>query len=872
MKKKFVILDGSSLLYRAFYAVPLLTAPTGEYTNAVYGFANMLTKLLQEIKPDKLVIAFDKGKKTFRNEMYAEYKGTRKPTPAELLSQIPLLHTMAEAWGISLVELAGYEADDIIGTLSTKAAARGYDAYVVTGDRDALQLVRPNLRVLLTKKGITELADYDEAKFQEEYGFPPLKLIDLKGLMGDASDNIPGIPGVGQKTAAKLLLAYGSVEEVLAHADEVSGKKLQEKIKTNSEQAVLSKKLATIDCQAPVDFAEEEYSLTPDIKKLQAFCQRYGLKTVLKNIEKIYQNVAASDSQGSLFAEPPEAVIPAYTVVETAMQAAAFLQEAKNSDRLAFTCIYHGNTDRKKILGIAFAYGEKNVYVPSVSPAYRVAKSIFAEEIAKVTFDVKQFYHVEENLAGSIFDVEMAAYLLHSGAGCALSEITAQYLDGQNIAKGKNPIEQCVADNAVLLPLAEVLSQKIRQENLESLYEEIELPLIKVLASMEKTGVYLDKEKLQEEKAVVAAKLADLEKLIYEQAGCEFNLNSPKQLSEVLFEKLQLPAGKKTKSGYSTNAEVLEKLRGEHPVINNILSYRMWNKLKSTYLDSMETLISPYTARIHTSFNQMVTTTGRLSSSDPNLQNIPVRTEEGKKIRMLFVPGDGYSCLIAADYSQIELRLLAHMSEDEHLIAAFKSGEDIHARTAAEVFGVELGDVTPEMRRHAKAVNFGIVYGISDYGLAKDINVSRKQAAEYIAKYFERYAGVKAYLDKLIADARKNGFVTTMFNRRRDLPAISSSNFNQRSLAERMAMNTPIQGTAADVIKLAMIAVDKKLREKNLQSRMLLQVHDELVIEAAAGEEETVKEILRSEMENVVKLSVPLTVDISEGKNWAEAK
>lgn len=869
MKKRFVILDGSSLMYRAFYALPLLTAPTGEYTNAIYGFSNMLTKLMQDLQPDLLVIAFDKGKKTFRNELFAEYKGTRKPTPAELSSQIPLLHDFAAAWGIAFVELAGFEADDVIGTLAVRAAENGYDSLVVTGDRDALQLVRPGLRVMLTKRGISDLAVYDEAAFQQEYGFEPLRLIDLKGLMGDTSDNIPGVPGVGQKTATKLLLEFGDVEGVLAHIDEVSGKKLKERLNENKEQALLSKELATINCAVPLEFKAEEYVVRPDRDKLLAFCQRYEMKSVLKNLDRLLARDTAMEAVPSAAGQ---AAVPEHKKASAENDLEAFAYEAKKAGAFSFAGIYQRAVPELTLSSLALCCGQQILFVPE--GLLDAARSLFQQdELQKGVGDLKAFYH-SGGRGKSFFDSGLAAYLLDpSVSSYTVSELVSRYLPEQAVPETFADDEaRAVWEAWSIEQLRPLLRKQLEEQKLYSLYEEIELPLVEVLAAMEQTGVYVNREHLQAKAAEVGVQIQELQKDIYDLAKGEFNINSPKQLGEILFERLDLPPVKKTKTGYSTNAEVLETLRFQHPIIERILSYRLWTKLKSTYLDSIDELISPVTQRVHTSFNQTVTATGRLSSSDPNLQNIPVRTEEGRQIRTLFEPGEGYDYLLSADYSQIELRLLAHLSKDKNFVEAFTHGQDVHARTAAEVFGVPMEEVTPELRRRAKAVNFGIVYGISDYGLSRDLHISRKEAAGYIESYFEKCSGVKAFIDHVVEDAHKNGYVTTMFGRRRALPAIRSANYNQRTLAERMAMNTPIQGSAADIIKLAMIHANHALQQAGVKSRILLQVHDELVLEVPADEVEQVSAILREAMENVVQLSVPLSVDIHIGKNWAEAK
>ena len=844
MKKRFVILDGSSLFFRAFFALPPLTSPTGEYTNAIFGFANMFLKLWEELKPDELVIAFDKSRHTFRTELYPEYKGTRDKTPDELKSQIPLLEAFADALGVTFLEKDNYEADDIIGTLATQAAAAGYDASVVTGDRDALQLVRPGLRVLMTKKGISDLKEYDEAAFTEEYQMEPLKLIDLKGLMGDTADNIPGVPGVGPKTATKLLLEYGTLENVLDHAGEVKGKKLQERLTTFAEQARLSKTLATINCDVPDLDALGAYSVHPDAAKFTTFCQRYNLKAVLTRGKKLLAKLAVAEKGESL------------TLSADGGTKAAPAKTGKGTKKAA--------SDAPAMPDLSTI----DVVMPD----------------GHIVFDWKDCLHAGLRFDDGkhVDDLKLMAYLLHPEATeytipALLAEFFPEEVQPETallpppMGEGdREAVERVV--RAAYQRLLPPMRAQLDKLGLTKLYEDIELPLVPVLFEMEQTGVFVNRDHLAEKAEVIGDRIKGLEDDIYTLAGKTFKINSPKQLGVVLFEDLGLPPVKKTKTGYSTNAEVLETLRYQHPIIECILSYRLWTKLKSTYLDGIAALIHPETGRVHTSFNQTVTATGRLSSSDPNLQNIPVRTEQGKEIRALFEPGEGYDVMLSADYSQIELRLLAHMSQDENFIEAFREGQDIHARTAAEVFHVPIEDVTSEERRRAKAVNFGIVYGISDYGLSRDLHISRKEAAGYIDEYFTRYPGVKAFMDKVVEEAHQTGAVTTMYGRRRELPAIHSKNFNQRSLAERMAMNTPIQGTAADIIKIAMIRASRMLKAANVKSRILLQVHDELVLEVVNEEIPKVTEILKEAMEHAAELSVPLVIDVNVGKNWAEAK
>ena len=841
--EKFIIIDGSSIFYRAFYAMPNLTAPSGEPTGAITGFANVLVKLLREFSPNYAAVALDTSRKTFRTEIFADYKGGRAKTPDELFAQLAMLEEFAAVMGIKTLAAPNFEADDIIGTLAAQAS-EDFSVDIVTGDRDAFQLINKNTRVLFVKN--TNLEIYDEEKFVAEFGFNPALLVDYKGLSGDTSDNIPGVFGIGGKTATKLLQEFGTLENILANAEKISSKKSREAVQNNSEIAKLSKKLAQIVCNVPdINFVAQEFKISPNLSRVDEFCSRYSLKVVKKRIHEIY------DAEINLFGD---------FKVETAEN---FLEVPKISE-----------TDYDKIFA-AESLAIVGNFVKAGDEIFEVdADKIFAEYKGKIFVHglkkiLKNFPCQLSPVSYSLFDIEIAAYLLYpERENYSCTELLTLEFDLS--LKENSPAAEVTAFEK----LGKLYEEKLAAAELSKLYYEIELPLTEVLAKMEMRGVYVDTARLEKKSAEIENRIAEIEKNIYSLAGENFNINSPKQLAEILFEKLQLPpvtqTKKKTKSGVSTNAEVLENLRGIHPIIDEILNFRTLAKLKSTYLDGIKTLINPATCRVHTNFNQTVTATGRLSSSDPNLQNIPVRTEEGREIRALFEPGKGYDFLFSADYSQIELRLLAHMSGDENLINAFLSGEDIHARTAAEVFGVSIDNITPDLRRKAKAVNFGIVYGISDYGLSKDLRISRKEAAEYISLYFERYPKVKNFLDETIKQAHENGYVTTMFGRRRFLPMIKSANFHQRGLAERMAMNTPIQGSAADIIKIAMINAEKNLR--GLESRIILQVHDELVIEAKENELAQVEKIVRAAMENVATLKVPLVVDCHYGKNWSLAK
>lgn len=872
MEKRFIIIDGSSLMYRAFFALPLLTSSEGIYTNAIMGFANMLGKILTDYEPEFVAVAFDKSRKTFRTDMYGEYKGQRAKTPDELKSQIPLLQEFLEALGIAFIEKDNYEADDIIGTLAKKSAAEGYEALIVTGDKDALQLIAPQVKVMLTKRGIMDMQIFDEAAFKEKYaGLEPQKLIDIKALMGDSSDNIPGVPGIGEKTALKLLAQFGDLENLLANIENVSGKKLKEKLELNQDLARLSYKLATIYCDVDVDFVPDEYRLSPDVLKLQSFCDKYELKTVLSRMKKILADEFKMDLQDEITLDFESSELPPYQILNED-NVGEFKQSAQKEGEISLLVQTKGKAPSVAISMMAVCAGGE---IAILKDNFSLLDDILADEnIVKNVYDVKSYYHAGLDLQGRVNDALLMAYLLEPAKRSYAMNVIRQ-IAGVEESMDYERLEN--EDGAVydVMNLNEVcakLQEKLVAVQMDRLYRDIEFPLAKMLADMEETGIYINEAKLDEMNVQMNSELNLLEQEIYELAGEIFNINSPKQLGEILFVKLGLPALKKTKTGFSTNAEVLENLIYAHPIIAKILDYRLLNKLKTTYLDGLKALINPKTKRIHTSFNQTVTETGRLSSSEPNLQNIPVRTAEGKKIRSLFEPGEGYDRILSADYSQIELRIMAHMSEDKHFLEAFRQNQDIHLATAAQVFKVPIEEVTPQMRSRAKAVNFGIIYGISPFGLAKNLHISPKEAGEYIDNYLKECSGVKNFMEKIVKEAHEKGYVTTLFGRRRYLPAIKSRNFTQRSLAERMAMNTPIQGTAADIIKIAMNRADAAIKKAGLKSRILLQVHDELVLEVVDGEIKQVSAILREAMQNTAKLKVPLTIDINYGKNWAEAK
>ncbi|WP_293833910.1 DNA polymerase I [uncultured Phascolarctobacterium sp.] len=865
MADKFLVIDGSSLIHRAFFALPPLMTKQGLHTGAVYGLCNMLLKLLGDLQPAYMAVAFDKSRKTFRTELYEDYKGQRKPTPSELSEQFPLAMKVLDTMGIPTLELDNYEADDIIGTFAVHAP-EDVEVIIVTGDRDELQLVDTRTKVYYTKRGISDIQIFDEAEFAANYeGLVPKQLIELKGLMGDASDNIPGVPGVGPKTALKLIKEYGNVETVLENIDKVSGKALKAKLADNKESALLSKQLATICTEAPVDTDIEKYALAPLREEARTLLQDLEFRNMYDRFASVLGGAQHSfDLFGETVAQesaPTEHV----TLPAQAEQLFAALKACREAVPVAVTV--SGQLPERYFSRAELLLEGKVYILDSFSSCWDKFDAWLADaDCKKLTVDSKEMYKCclcrKVQAQGIVDDVALAAYLADPGHNSyALADLSKRYLastlptDCENIAL-----------------LAVQLREQLKEYEQLALYEELELPLAPVLAKMELSGITPDMELLAQLNEDMTARIAQLEKQAMEQAGEEFNLKSPKQLGIILFERLQLPVIKKTKTGYSTDAKVLEALEGKHPLIATILEHRKLAKLQSTYLDGLKPLVNAKTGRIHTHFQQTVTVTGRLSSTDPNLQNIPTRTEEGKQIRRIFVPGAGYDYLMSCDYSQVELRILACIAHDELLLDAFRHGQDIHARTAAEVFGVPLAEVTHEMRSRAKAVNFGIVYGISDFGLAKQLDVGRKEAAGYIESYFARYTGVKKYMEDIVAKAREQGYVSTLMGRRRYLPDIRHSNFNLRSFAERTAINTPIQGTAADIMKKAMIDVERALEQAGCKSRILLQVHDELVLEVTEDERERVAELVRATMQAAASLEIPLLADVNFGKNWAETK
>ncbi|WP_374717460.1 DNA polymerase I [Neobacillus sp.] len=876
-KKKLVLIDGNSIAYRAFFALPLLNNDKGIHTNAVYGFTMMLMKILEDEKPTHMLVAFDAGKTTFRHKTFEEYKGGRQKTPPELSEQFPFIRELLDAYGISRYELENYEADDIIGTLSLNAEKEGFEVKIISGDKDLTQLSSNHTTVGITRKGITDIEEYTPEHIKEKYGLVPEQIIDMKGLMGDTSDNIPGVPGVGEKTAIKLLKEFSSIEKLFESIDQVSGAKLKEKLQNFKDQAIMSKQLATIERHAPIkvdldDITYEGYAK----EKVVTLFKELGFQSLL---DKFGED---SESGTSDELEEIEVEIPAQITEELFAEHSNFYVE-----------ILEDNYHTAEILGFSIVNENGHFFLPTEQALQSEAFKNWAEDESKkkTVYDVKRtevsLRKRNIHLKGADFDILMASYILNpSETGEDLAAIAKKYQIG-NIqsdeafygkgAKRKIPemnklAEHLVRKGLVMSQLREKLEDELIKNEQFDLFRELEMPLSLILADMEFSGIKVERKRLEAMGRELNERLIEIEEKICELAGEKFNINSPKQLGVILFEKLGLPSLKKTKTGYSTSADVLEKLAPEHEIIEHILLFRQLGKLQSTYIEGLLKVIDPKTEKVHTRFQQTLTATGRLSSIDPNLQNIPIRLEEGRKIRQAFVPSEPGWVIFAADYSQIELRVLAHISGDEKLIQAFKDDLDIHTKTAMEVFHVDQEEVTSNMRRQAKAVNFGIVYGISDYGLSQSLGISRKEAGNFIERYLNSYPGVKEYMDDIIHQAKEKGFVTTLLHRRRYIPEITSRNFNLRSFAERTAMNTPIQGSAADIIKKAMIDMDEALKDKGLKTRLLLQVHDELIFEAPEEEIEILKELVPLVMENAVELSVPLKVDYSYGPTWFDAK
>lgn len=873
MEKTLIIIDGNSIVNRAFYALPDLTNKKGLHTNAIFGFTNMLFKLIDTYKPTHISVAFDKKAPTFRHLEYKEYKAGRKKMPDELRQQMEPLKDLLDAFNINRLEIEGYEADDIIGTVSLKAEQDGYKVYIVTGDKDAIQLASKTTTTLITKKGVGEVEEYDFNEVEEKYGMTPTQFIDLKGLMGDKSDNIPGVPGIGEVTGIKLIKEFGSIENIIENIDSVKGSP-RKKIEENKELAIMSKRLATIIRDVPIDF---------DLEKLEF--GDYDKSKLIEVFNELDFNSLISRLDSNEEAE---------VIVNKLEDVKEFINKARSSKKLILKTISRtGNILEKNIMQIYLSVDGDELFWAEESQIDELKELLVDENLRIYGYNLKEDYIALRpygiSLSNIYFDIAIAEYLIDSSSSNYTYDSIAMNYFGQKIksseellgkgvkAKKYEDLEKKELDNTIgsIVQLVEKVTPKMEEKlvnmDMDGLFYHVEMPLVEVLGYMEYEGVMVDKDKLIELGEEFKISIDKLEKDIYNLAGEEFNINSPKQLGVILFEKLELPVIKKTKTGYSTNAEVLEQLSDKHEIIDKITEYRQIVKLKSTYVDGLINIINPISHRIHSSFNQTITTTGRISSTDPNLQNIPVRLELGRNIRKVFIADKGFK-LVDADYSQIELRVLAHMSQDEHMIDAFNHNVDIHTKTASQVFGIDINDVTSEQRSAAKAVNFGIVYGISDFGLAKNLHIPVKEAKNYIDSYLNTYEDIKSYMDSTIEEAKKDGYVKTILNRRRYIPEIKSSNTILKNLGKRLAMNAPIQGSAADIIKIAMVNVYKKLEERDLKSKLVLQVHDELIIECIEEELEEVSKIVKDEMEHAVSMDVNLDVDLNTGDSWYETK
>ena len=879
MSEKILLIDGHSILNRAFYGIPDLTNSEGRHTGAVYGFLNILFRILDEEKPDYLTVAFDVHEPTFRHKIYSQYKGTRKPMPSELREQVPLIQEMLTAMGIKIVSKGGYEADDLLGTLARKSEQKGMDVTILSGDRDLLQLATEKVMIRLpkTSKGKTTIEDFHGEQVLEKYQVTPPQIIDLKALMGDSADNNPGIPGVGEKTATKLIVQYGSIENAHDHLEEIKPNKAKESLRDHYDLAQLSKTLATINTDSPLEYDYQEARLG-NLYTQEAFqlCKRLEFKNLLSRFE----NVSAEE----------ETLEENFFTCEDLAGAESIFEKAASCGHVGIDLLM----DDEAVYGLGIALTKEEIYyIPSeglITGEYLCGKvRDLSERVILCAMDIKALLkHVRISDASRIFDTGIGVYLLNPlKSSYSYDDVAREYLDGSIFPSredllGKTTFRKAWEESReglfryacyvayTVCASRELIEEKLKETDMWKVYQDIELPLVFTLHSMEQWGICVRGEELKLYGEKLSVRISELEESVYQQAGEKFNINSPKQLGVILFEKMELPGGKKTKTGYSTAADILEKLAPEHPIVKDILEYRQLAKLKSTYADGLGAVIAE-DGRIHSTFNQTITATGRISSTEPNLQNIPVRMELGRLIRKVFVPEEGY-VFLDADYSQIELRVLAHMSGDEMLIRAYREAQDIHRLTASQVFHVPFDEVTDLQRRNAKAVNFGIVYGISSFGLSQDLSITKKEAADYINKYFETYPKIKGFLDGQIEMAKEKGYVVTMFGRRRPVPELKSSNFMQRAFGERVAMNSPIQGTAADIIKIAMNRVYKRLIEEGLKSRLVLQVHDELLIETKVEEIEEVSRILEEEMKGAAALSVELDVDMHQGNNWYEAK
>lgn len=882
MSKKIMLVDGHSILNRAFYGLPDFTTSDGRHTGAVLGFLNILFRYIDEENPSYLLVAFDVKDPTFRHNMFSEYKGTRKPMPEELHEQVPLMKQVLKSMDILTIEKPGYEADDILGTISHNAEAKGFDVTIVSGDRDLLQLATEKIQIKLPKtKGGQHLTESYFAKDVEKlYGVTPKEFIEMKGLMGDPSDNIPGVPGIGEKTAAKIIQSYKSIEEAYAHIDEIKPKRAQTNLKEYYNQAILSKELATIKLDCDLDYHIEDAKITNLFtKEAYDLLKSLQFRTILKrfSIEEEEEKTSLEIRKTSDLSEIEK-----------------IFEKATKQKQIGFACLI----EEEECLGLTLCYEkDKVIYIPIegfVTKEYLSDKmrNLCYEANCVSTIGLKEclsFLKLDDiNKPKAIFDAKIAAYLINPLQETYTYDTLCRDYLKDILPSKKDMLEKLSLKQALLekeemamkyisyqsyIPFSctDILKEELKKYKMLELFYDVEMPTVYTLYDMEQRGIKVNKGELKEYGEQLVSKIEELEQEIYRLAGEEFNINSPKQLGVVLFEHLKLPYAKKTKTGYSTNVDILEKLVKDYPIADCILEYRRLTKLKSTYADGLSVFIREDDQRIHGTFHQTITATGRLSSADPNLQNIPIRMPLGRAIRKVFVPEEGY-LFVDADYSQIELRLLAHLSKDENLIKAYQSGSDIHKITASEVFDIPLDEVTDLQRRNAKAVNFGIVYGISAFGLSEDLKISRSEAASYIEKYFKTYPKIKQFLDETVKHAKENGYVETIFHRIRPIPELKSSNFMQRNFGERVAMNSPIQGAAADIIKIAMIRVNERIKRENLQSRLLLQIHDELLIETKKEEKEIIKKILKEEMMGAASLFVPLEIDINEGENWYEAK
>lgn len=886
-QKKLLLIDGNSVAFRAFFALhqslERFVNHNGLHTTAIYGFKNMLDKIIEEVKPSHILVAFDAGKRTFRTNEFEEYKGGRSKTPSELSEQFPYIKELLSAYGISNYELLNYEADDIIGTLANDAQIKGFDVTIVTGDRDLTQLTTNQITVAVTKKGVTEIEKYTPAHVEEKYGIKPEQIVDMKGLVGDASDNYPGVTKVGEKTAIKLLQQFGSIENIYENLDEIKPSKMKDHLIEDQEMAFLCKKLAKILCDAPIEIGIDDVKWNGIIEDdLRKFYAEMDFKSFLAKMQSSKLNQLDEKDKNKV----------TYQVINADEKSF----KLNLNKPLSFYLEMSGdNYHQAQFVGFSLKNDDKIFVSRNVEflKSLDLKRALEDENVKIDLFDGKRTYvglrRLGIELKGIDFDMLLVSYLLDSSENNNDFGKLAQQHDYFNVSSdeevyGKGAKYQIPEDDSIFFnhlarkvfaieQLKMQLMKKLKENEQEKLYFEIERPLSLVLGKMEATGIKLDSQKLEEMGSQLKERLAELEQEIHVEAGEDFNINSPKQLGVILFEKLKLPVIKKTKTGYSTAVGVLEELRGMAPIIDNILKYRQISKIQSTYVEGLLKVVFKTDGKVHTRYTQTLTATGRLSSVDPNLQNIPVRLEEGRQIRKAFVPEKLNWEIFSSDYSQIELRVLAHISHDKNMQAAFKAGADIHANTAMQIFGLDAAEkVTGNMRRQAKAVNFGIVYGISDYGLAQNIGITRKQAKEFIQRYFEVFPGVKQYMDDIVAKAREDGFVETLFNRRRYLPEIKSKNFNLRSFAERTAMNTPIQGSAADIIKVAMINMQEMLKNKNLEAKMLLQVHDELIFEAPNKEIPLLEKLVPKIMDQAVSLEVPLKVESAYGKTWFDAK